>query len=64
MTKMIMLKKELVESFKMKDFGQVKQILGMRIYWNIPKGILKFSQEKYILKLFNMFNVEMLKLHV
>jgi len=32
MTKMIMLKKELVESFKMKDFGQVKQILGMRIY--------------------------------
>ena len=51
------LKQQLAEHFEMKDLGPAKQILGMRIFRNRSEGVLKLSQEKYIEKLLDRFNV-------
>nr|KYP54198.1 Retrovirus-related Pol polyprotein from transposon TNT 1-94 [Cajanus cajan] len=42
------LKKQLGESFAMKDIGAAKQILGIRIIRDKEKGKLWLSQEQYI----------------
>jgi len=39
----------------MKDFGTAKQILGMRIIKDKANGTLKFSQSKYVKKVFSKF---------
>ena len=57
MTEINRLKQQLAENFEMKDLGPAKQILGMRIFRNKSEGILKLSQEKYIEKLLNRFDV-------
>lgn len=49
------LKKELLEEFAMKDLGATKQILGMRI--TRDREILKLSQEEYVKKKLNRFNM-------
>nr|KYP46555.1 Retrovirus-related Pol polyprotein from transposon TNT 1-94 [Cajanus cajan] len=57
MTEINRLKQQLTDHFEMKDLGPAKQILGMRISRNRLEGVLKLSQEKYIEKLLDRFNV-------
>ena len=61
MTEINRLKKQLAENFEMKDLGPAKQILGMRISRNRVEGTLKLSQEKYVEKLLDKFNVRDVK---
>ncbi|KAH9295064.1 hypothetical protein KI387_038652, partial [Taxus chinensis] len=44
------LKKQLSESFDMKDLGAARQILGMRITRDRKERKLTLSQEEYIKK--------------
>ncbi|KAH9293191.1 hypothetical protein KI387_041605, partial [Taxus chinensis] len=44
------LKKQLSEYFDMKDLGVAKQILGMRITWDMKEWKMNLSQEEYIKK--------------
>ncbi|KAH9303314.1 hypothetical protein KI387_014897, partial [Taxus chinensis] len=44
------LKKQLSESFDMKDLGAARKILGMRITRDRKKQKLTLSQEEYIKK--------------
>ena len=48
--------------FKMKDFGATKKILGMEIQKYKRVGILYVSQEKYIKKVLQSFQIEHSKL--
>lgn len=57
MTEINRLKQQMSENFEMKDLGPAKQILGMRISRNRSEGVLKLSQEKYVEKLLDRFNV-------
>ncbi|KAH9313066.1 hypothetical protein KI387_028101, partial [Taxus chinensis] len=50
------LKKQLSESFAMKDLGAAKQILGMRISRDRKERKLTLSQEEYIKKVLERFN--------
>ncbi|KAH9291356.1 hypothetical protein KI387_043454, partial [Taxus chinensis] len=52
------LKKQLSESFDMKDLGAAKQILGMRISWDRKEWKLTLSQEEYIKKVLERFNMQ------
>ena len=51
------LKKQLSKSFAMKDLGHAKQILGMRITRSRGDRKLHLSQEKYIKKVLQRFNM-------
>jgi hypothetical protein len=51
------LKKELSKSFNMKDLGLAKQILGMKISRDRKKEKLWLSQESYIEKVLDRFNM-------
>ncbi len=42
----------------MKDLGAAKQILGMRILRDRVNGLLKLSQEEYVKKVINRFNMD------
>lgn len=55
------LKQELGKSFAMKDLGPVKQILGMKITRDRQNGKLWLSQEKYIEKVLDRFNMSKAK---
>lgn len=55
------LKQELGKSFAMKDLGPVKQILGMKITRDRQNGKLWLSQEKYIEKVLDRFNISKAK---
>jgi hypothetical protein len=57
MTEINRLKQQLSENFEMKDLGPAKQILGMRISRKRSEGTLKLSQQKYVEKLLDRFNV-------
>lgn len=46
----------------MKDLGVVTQILSMKIAKNRVKGFLKLSQEEYLKKVLNKFNMDGVKL--
>ncbi|GKC72575.1 retrovirus-related pol polyprotein from transposon TNT 1-94, partial [Tanacetum coccineum] len=52
------LKRQLSKEFKMKDLGPAKQILGMSIIRDKTKGTLRLSQEKYIGKVLEKFNMK------
>ena len=52
------LKKQLSERFAMKDLGEAKQILGMRIIRNRAAGKLQLSQKEYIEKILERFNMQ------
>ncbi|GJR15593.1 retrovirus-related pol polyprotein from transposon TNT 1-94 [Tanacetum coccineum] len=52
------LKRQLSQEFKMKDLGPTKQILGMSIIIDRTKGTLRLSQEKYIRKVLEKFNMK------
>lgn len=55
------LKRELGESFAMKDLGPAKQILGMKITRDRKNGKLWLSQERYIEKVLERFNMSKAK---
>ncbi|GJR87473.1 retrovirus-related pol polyprotein from transposon TNT 1-94 [Tanacetum coccineum] len=52
------LKRQLSKEFEMKDLGHAKQILGMSIIRDKTKGTLRLSQEKYIGKVLEKFNIK------
>ncbi|PKI64685.1 hypothetical protein CRG98_014901 [Punica granatum] len=62
MSKIAELKKELSKSFAMKDLGPAKQILGMHISYDKSSGKIWLSQEKYIEKILDRFNMGNAKL--
>lgn len=51
------LKKQLSKFFAMKDLGPTKQILGIRIYRDRKEKKLYMSQEQYIEKVLERFNM-------
>lgn len=55
------LKKELSKSFAMKDLGPAKKILGMKIIRDRKKKELWLSQERYIEKVLERFNMSTAK---
>ena len=55
------LKLELSKSFAMKDLGPTKQILGMKIVRDREKGQIWLSQESYIEKVLERFNMHKAK---
>lgn len=55
------LKKDLSKSFAMKDMGPVKQMLGMRISRDRKIKKLWLSQERYIERMLERFNMEKAK---
>jgi Reverse transcriptase (RNA-dependent DNA polymerase) len=58
-TQMIdMLKKEMSKLFDMKDMGQARQILGMQIIHDRKTRRLWLSQEKYIERVLERFNMQ------
>ena len=52
------LKKKLSMRFEMKDLGEAKQILGMRISRDLSTGLLRLSQEEYVKKVLKRFNMD------
>ncbi|RDX96351.1 hypothetical protein CR513_21003, partial [Mucuna pruriens] len=55
-------KRILTKNFEMKDLGEAYFVLGTQILRNCSKGILRLSQENYINKTLNRFNVKDSKL--
>uniref|UniRef100_A0A3Q7IHI9 Reverse transcriptase Ty1/copia-type domain-containing protein n=1 Tax=Solanum lycopersicum TaxID=4081 RepID=A0A3Q7IHI9_SOLLC len=55
------LKKDLSKSFDMKDLGPAQQILGMKIVRERTKRKLWLSQEKYIKRVLERFNMKSVK---
>ena len=55
------LKKQLSRSFAMKDLGPAKRILGIRIFRDRAKKKLSLSQEQYIEKVLERFNMSKAK---
>ena len=55
------LKSELSKSFAMKDLGPAKQILGIRIVRDRSLGLILLSQENYIKKFLERFNMDKAK---
>jgi len=53
-----LLKRKLVNSFAMKDFGAAKQILGMRITRDRKNCKLTLSQSEYIEKVLKRFDMQ------
>ncbi|KAK3019998.1 hypothetical protein RJ639_003346 [Escallonia herrerae] len=51
------LKKKLASTFSMKDLGEAKQLLGMRITRDRKQKKLRLSQEEYIDKVLRRFNL-------
>lgn len=52
----------LSKNFKIKDLGQLRQCLGMRVTIDKDKNVIKLDQEQYIEKLLNKFNMVNCKL--
>ena len=57
MTQFQKLKVQLKKKFNMKDLGEVKKILGMKITRDRGSGRLWLSQENYVLKVLERFNM-------
>ena len=55
------LKKDLGSRFAMKDLGPIQQILGMKIMHDKKNKKLWLSQEKYIEKVLDRFNMKSAK---
>ena len=55
------LKKELSKSFAMKELGPAKQILGMKITPDRKNGKIWLTQEKYVEKVLERFNMDKAK---
>ena len=57
-SRIAVLKKELSNSFAMKDLGPTKKILGIQIYRDRHKKKLSLSQKEYIEKVLKRFNMK------
>ena len=57
-TQISKLKEELAESFEMKDLGPAKQILGMEITRDRKNRRLWLSQERYVERILERFNMK------
>ena len=55
------LKKARGKTFSMKDLGPAKQILGVHIVRDRTKKVLWLSQEKYVTKILETFNMSKAK---
>ena len=55
---MLIVGKDIHGSFDMKDLGDANHILGMRILRKSSKGVLFLSQQEYISKVLQRFNME------
>jgi hypothetical protein len=51
-------KSSLRKSFSMKDLGEVAYILGIKIYRGRSKRLIRLSQDAYIDKILNRFNMQ------
>lgn len=51
------IKEALKERFRMKDLGEAKFFLGIKIHRDREKGLLHISQGKYVRKMLNTFNM-------
>ncbi|GJV14310.1 retrovirus-related pol polyprotein from transposon TNT 1-94, partial [Tanacetum coccineum] len=51
-------RRQLSQEFEMKDLGSSKQLLGMSIIRDKTNGTLRLSQEKYIGKVLEKFNMK------
>ena len=51
------LKDQMARTFDMKDLGATKQILGIEIHRDKKIGKLSFSQEKYVEKILERFEM-------
>ena len=51
------LKSKMAKVFDMKDMGEASHILGMHIQWDRSKKMLYLSQEEYIDKVLQCFNM-------
>ncbi|KAL6327382.1 hypothetical protein AAG906_019072 [Vitis piasezkii] len=60
-SKISKLKSELSKSFAMKDLGPAKQILGIRIVRDRSHGLIWLSQENYVKKVIERFNMDKTK---
>jgi hypothetical protein len=54
--------KSISQDFKIKNLRVIKDYLGIDINLNINKGFIKLSQETYINKVFNKYNLEDIKI--
>ena len=54
---MNLLKKQLKANFEMKDLGNLRWFLGMEITRDRKAGIIRLSQEQYIKKVLERFNM-------
>jgi hypothetical protein len=52
------IKSSLRKSFSMKDLGEATYILGIKIYRDRSKKLIGLSQDTYIDKILNRFNVQ------
>ena len=52
------LKQKLSSQFDMKDMGDAQHILGMRVTRDRKKGLLYLSQEEYVHKVLERFNMQ------
>ena len=55
------LKAQMARAFDMKDLGAAKQILGIEIHRDRRNGKLSFSQEKYVEKILERFEMNKVK---
>jgi hypothetical protein len=51
-------KSSLRKSFSMKGLGEAAHILGIKIYKDISKMLIELSQDAYIDKIVNRFNMQ------
>jgi hypothetical protein len=52
------IKFSLTKSFSMKDLGEAAYILGIKIYRDKSKRLIGLSQDAYIDKILNQFNMQ------
>jgi hypothetical protein len=55
---MEVVKSSLRKSFSMKDLGEAAYILGIKIYRDRSKRLIALSQDAYIDKVLNWFNMQ------
>ena len=58
------IKAELMKIFKMKDLGELHWLLNLKIEWDRTSKLISFSQEAYIDKILNQFNLQDSKTHI
>lgn len=58
LSEIVNLKQTLSDNFAMKDLGEAHHFLGMRITRDRKRGILELSQESYIQRVLQHFNMQ------